>query len=48
MLLGLNTPFMGSTVKQILNRGGEVTIVLESGLVFTREEVEDYFKHLEQ
>lgn len=40
MLFGLGFEFANSTVKSILNNKGEISIVLESGEVFTQAEVE--------
>jgi len=43
LLIGINSPMMGSFVKQILNSKNDgVFIVLESGITFSQEEVELY------
>jgi len=42
LLVGIGTELMASKVKSILNQEGQILIVLESGIKFTQEEVEDY------
>lgn len=42
LVLGIGSKFFGSTVKSILNEEGQILIVLESGIKFTQEEIEDY------
>ena len=42
LILGIGSEIMASKVKSILNQEGQILIVLESGIKFTQEEVEDY------
>ncbi len=42
LLVGIGTDLMASKVKSILNENGIISIVLESGISFSQEEVEDY------
>ncbi len=42
LVLGIGSEIFASNVKSIINNKGLVSIVLESGIVFTQEEVEDY------
>lgn len=42
LLVGIGSKIMGSVVKSITIKNKTVQIVLESGIVFTQSEVEDY------
>jgi hypothetical protein len=42
LLVGIGSKIMGSVIKSITNKNKIVEIVLESGIIFTQSEIEDY------